>query len=66
MLRDIEAGRRSGTEDSIAGILSWCEEVARTGRDLPLTEAVARVGECRPRPDVVDLTDSALSLVRDA
>jgi hypothetical protein len=63
VLRDLEAGRRSRTEASIAGILSWCDEVAKTGRDLPLADSVL---DLRTGPDVIDVTDHGLSLVRDA
>jgi hypothetical protein len=63
VVRDIEAGRRSRTEAAIADILTWCDEVARTGRDLPLADAVT---DPRSGPDVIDLSGHGLSLVRDA
>ena len=36
LLRDVEAGRRSIDEPAVAMVLTWCEEVVETGRDLPL------------------------------
>ena len=37
LLREVEAGRRSIDDEIVADVLSWCEEVAQTGRDVPLT-----------------------------
>ncbi|MCD5310069.1 hypothetical protein [Kineosporia babensis] len=37
LLREVEAGRRSLDDEVVAGVLSWCDEVAQTGRDVPLT-----------------------------
>ncbi|GAB6901627.1 hypothetical protein [Kineosporia succinea] len=37
VLREIEAGRRSRDDEVVTNVLSWCDEVAQTGRDLPLT-----------------------------
>jgi len=36
VLKDIEAGRRRFDEPAVAMVLTWCAEVAETGRDLPL------------------------------
>lgn len=37
VLREVESGRRSLDDEIVADLLSWCDEVAETGRDLPLT-----------------------------
>ncbi len=37
LLREVEAGRRSLDDEIVADVLTWCDEVAQTGRDLPLT-----------------------------
>jgi CRISPR/Cas system Type II protein with McrA/HNH and RuvC-like nuclease domain len=37
LLREVEAGRRSLDDEIVADVLVWCDEVAQTGRDLPLT-----------------------------
>ncbi|GLY28062.1 hypothetical protein Kisp02_14270 [Kineosporia sp. NBRC 101731] len=34
---EVEAGRRSLDDEIVSHVLSWCDEVARSGRDLPLT-----------------------------
>jgi hypothetical protein len=36
LLKDVQAGRRSLDEPAVAIVLTWCEAVAETGRDLPL------------------------------
>jgi len=36
LLRDVRAGRRSLDEPAVALVLTWCDEVVETGRDLPL------------------------------
>jgi hypothetical protein len=36
LLKDVRAGRRSLNEPAVAMVLSWCNEVVETGRDLPL------------------------------
>ncbi|WP_285623529.1 hypothetical protein [Kineosporia sp. NBRC 101677] len=37
VLAEVEAGRRRLDEEVVADVLSWCDEVAQTGRDVPLT-----------------------------
>ncbi len=37
LMREVEAGRRSLDDEVVAGVLSWCDEVVQTGRDVPLT-----------------------------
>ncbi len=37
LLREVESGRRSLDDEVVADVLSWCDEVAQTGRDVPLT-----------------------------
>ena len=36
LLKDVRAGRRSLDEPVVILALTWCDEVAETGRDLPL------------------------------
>jgi hypothetical protein len=36
LLNDVKAGRRSLDEPAVAMVLTWCDEVVETGRDLPL------------------------------
>ena len=36
LLRDIEAGRRSAADETVTLVLTWCDEVASTGADVPL------------------------------
>jgi hypothetical protein len=42
LLRDVRAGRRSIDDAVVAEVLNWCDAVAETGRDLPLS--AGRVG----------------------
>jgi hypothetical protein len=37
LLRDVRAGRRSIGDSVVAEVLDWCDAVAETGRDLPLS-----------------------------
>jgi len=37
LLREVEAGRRSLDDEIVTNVLTWCDEVVQTGRDLPLT-----------------------------
>jgi hypothetical protein len=37
VLRDIRNGRRSFDDTVATDVLTWCDEVAETGRDVPLT-----------------------------
>lgn len=37
VLRDLRTGRGSIDSELAADVLTWCDEVAKTGRDLPLT-----------------------------
>ncbi|MBT0772113.1 hypothetical protein KIH74_24430 [Kineosporia sp. J2-2] len=37
VLREVEAGRRSLDDAAVVGVLSWCDEVVQTGRDVPMT-----------------------------
>jgi hypothetical protein len=37
LLRDVRDGRRSIDDAVVAEVLSWCDAVAETGRDLPLS-----------------------------
>ena len=36
VLRDVRDGRRSLDDAVVADVLSWCDAVVETGRDLPL------------------------------
>jgi hypothetical protein len=36
LLRDVREGRRSMDDEVVAEVLSWCDVVVATGRDLPL------------------------------
>jgi hypothetical protein len=36
LLKDVKAGRRSLDEPAVALVLTWCDQVAETGHDLPL------------------------------
>jgi hypothetical protein len=36
LLKDVLAGRRSLDEPAVAIVLTWCDVVEETGRDLPL------------------------------
>jgi hypothetical protein len=38
--RDIKAGRRRIDDSVVADVLSWCDQVAVTGRDLPLAASI--------------------------
>jgi hypothetical protein len=36
VLREIDAGNASSDDDVVTLVLSWCDEVANTGQDLPM------------------------------
>jgi hypothetical protein len=36
VLRDVRAGRQERTDATVLQVLTWCEEVVETGRELPL------------------------------
>lgn len=37
VLSEVEAGRRSLDDEVVTDVLTWCDEVVQTGRDVPLT-----------------------------
>lgn len=39
LLRDVRAGRRSLDDRVVAEVLTWCDAVVATGRDLPLSRS---------------------------